>query len=126
MKKIISVLISVLFASCLFAASIQVVDANKFETMINSEKNLYLFDVRTPEEFSQGHIKNSINNDIYSNKFKNIFAKIDKNETIYIYCRSGKRSAMAASELEKLGFKNIYDLKDGILSWQLDKKPLEK
>ena len=44
--------------------------------------------------------------------------KLDKNEPIYLYCRSGKRSAKAAQILKEMGFKEIYDMEGGFLNWE--------
>lgn len=80
-------------------------------------KNVIIIDIRTPEEYNEGHIGNAINIDYYSSDFSNQINSLDKNKTYYIYCRSGSRSGLALNEFEKLGFKEVYDLRDGINSW---------
>jgi rhodanese-related sulfurtransferase len=79
----------------------------------NELNDVILIDVRTPEEFSEGHIESAVNINWYDENFANQFAEIDKSETIYIYCKKGGRSAKAASVLDSLGYKNIVDLKGG-------------
>ena len=82
-----------------------------------SELEGLVIDVRTPEEFSSGHINEATNIDFYANDFDQKLNIIRKDIPIYIYCRSGGRSAAAAKKMEKLGFKKVYNLVGGIGSW---------
>lgn len=71
--------------------------------------NAYLIDVRTPEEFAAGYIEEAINfplQDIEANRYPDV----DKDAALYVYCRSGNRSAVAVNLLEKEGFNNVVDL----------------
>ena len=79
--------------------------------------NAVLVDVRTHDEYNSGYIENSINIDYFSDDFSENVEKLDKNTTIVLYCRSGKRSSKSANKLSKLGFKEIYNLQGGILDW---------
>ena len=84
-------------------------------------KNVQLFDVRTPEEYNLGHIEGSINIDFKNQKnFNLFFEKLDKKNPIYLYCRSGNRSKKSADILIKLGFSEVYDLKGGFVEWNLN------
>ena len=82
-----------------------------------SNKEVQLIDVRTPEEYKSGHIKDSKNIDFYSGDFTKEFNKLNKDKPVYIYCRSGSRSKQASDKLSAMGFKEIYDLKGGILNY---------
>ena len=86
---------------------------------IDNSNDFIVIDVRTPEEHKIKRIKNSININFYDEKFIDFFKIYEKDENILIYCRSGRRSLEAVKNLSKKGFKNIYDLKGGILA--LDK-----
>ena len=86
---------------------------------MDNSNDFIIVDVRTPEEYMIKRIKNSININFYDEKFIDFFKIYDKDENILIYCRSGRRSLEAVKNLSKKGFKNIYDLKGGILA--LDK-----
>ena len=86
---------------------------------IDNSNDFIVIDVRTPEEHNIKRIKNSININFYDEKFIDFFKIYEKDENILIYCRSGRRSLEAVKNLSKKGFKNIYDLKGGILA--LDK-----
>ena len=86
---------------------------------IDNSNDFIVIDVRTPEEHNIKRIKNSININFYDEKFIDFIKIYEKDENILIYCRSGRRSLEAVKNLSKKGFKNIYDLKGGILA--LDK-----
>ena len=83
---------------------------------MDNSNDFIIIDVRTPEEHTIKRIKNSININFYDEKFIDFFKIYDKDENILIYCRSGRRSLEAVKNLSKKGFKNIYDLKGGILA----------
>ncbi|TXG38928.1 rhodanese-like domain-containing protein [Seonamhaeicola maritimus] len=91
--------------------------AEEMKTMLE-DKSLLLIDVRTPKEFAEGHIKNAINIDFYSETFKEDIKKLDPNVPVLLYCRSGGRSGKTAKMLQKTGFKKSFDLKGGILKWK--------
>lgn len=81
--------------------------------------DVQLVDVRRPNEFLEGHIEGALNIDFLEDGFaQKVERKLDKDKPVMLYCRSGRRSAAAARELEALGFKEIYDLKGGFLDWQ--------
>lgn len=79
--------------------------------------NVFLVDVRTPDEFNAGHLDNALNIDWLGDSFPAEFEKIEKNQTIYLYCRSGKRSADATKFLDSLGYKNVVNLEGGYIAW---------
>lgn len=81
-----------------------------------------LVDVRTPKEYNAGHLENSLNIDWMGDSFKSEIEKIDKGDTIYLYCRSGKRSASATKYLDAMGYKNVYNLKGGYIAWERKNK----
>lgn len=85
--------------------------------IMNENKDYVIVDVRTPDEYKEGHIPNAINipnetiNETVYNKLK------DKNQLILIYCRSGSRSRQAAYKMQKLGYTNLVDF-GGIINWK--------
>lgn len=95
---------------------IKVVDVITFNKGISND-DVQLIDVRTPEEFKEGHIENAILIDYFSADFKTKIQDLDKNKPTYIYCKSGNRSGKASVILEELGFKEIVDLEGGYLAW---------
>ena len=96
--------------------TISVVDREVFSTYI--QKGFTLLDVRTPDEFKQGHIEGAENFNYYQNNFIQKLNIFDKKEPLLVYCRSGNRSYKAAKILDSLGFKEIIDLKGGFLAWE--------
>lgn len=115
---IIMSLLSFLFGSSQQQSnSITILDKASFKAAINAKK-VQLVDVRTPKEYKAGHIAKAKNIDFFNQKeFINEFSKLEKDKAVYLYCRSGNRSQKAARKLDSLGFKEIYDLKDGYLNW---------
>lgn len=85
-----------------------------------------LVDIRTPQEFQQGHIENAINIDFYNRNFLSNFKQFNKNEPLFIYCRSGNRTSQAASKLAEMGFRKVYDLKNGINNWKKENLKIVK
>lgn len=83
-----------------------------------SKDSLQLVDVRTPEEYVEGHIEGAENIDFLAEGFFSEMEKFDKKKPLYIYCRSGNRSAKAAATLSEMGFNNIIDLKGGYNAWK--------
>ncbi|MEO5790268.1 MAG: rhodanese-like domain-containing protein [Gelidibacter sp.] len=94
----------------------KILDVQNFKDSI-SNKEVQLIDVRTPDEYNSGHIKDAKNIDFYSAEFTEEFNKLDKQKPVYIYCRSGSRSKQSAVKLSAMGFKEIYDLKGGFLNY---------
>lgn len=79
--------------------------------------NQVIIDIRTPQEFSQGHIEGAININYYDHSFMEQIGKYDKSKPIFLYCRSGNRTSSAAAKIAKVGFEEVYDLQGGIMSW---------
>ncbi|MBU2995409.1 rhodanese-like domain-containing protein [Cellulophaga baltica] len=97
--------------------NIKKLSSTEFKDAISNTKKLQLVDVRSPQEYKTGAIKNAINIDFYQPEIFEIeFNKLDKEKPVYIYCRSGARSGKAAKTLDNLGFKEIYDLRGGFMA----------
>ena len=95
----------------------EILDYDTFKKNVELE-NILLVDVRTFEEYNDGHITGAINIDFYQeNIFNSYFKSIDKNKPLYVYCRSGNRSRKTSDKLIELGFFKIFDLKDGYVNW---------
>lgn len=69
-----------------------------------------VLDVRTIEEYSSGHLKNTSNIDFLKADFKEQISKLDKSKTYKLYCRSGNRSGKALELMKNLGFSNLENL----------------
>lgn len=93
------------------------VEAKKFQRLMK-KKNAVLLDVRTSEEYKEGHIAGSQQMDVLqADDFKARVATLDKSKTYLLYCRSGKRSKDAMAILQGSGFNKLYDLEGGFTAW---------
>lgn len=112
MKKIVKLLIiCLLITGC--GTKYETIDSNKAMTIINGDSNTVIIDVRSRDEFNEGHIKNAIN--IPLDEIKDI--NYNKETNIILYCATGVRSSEAAKELSSLGYTKIYNLDGGLLNW---------
>ena len=87
----------------------------RFSDFYNSNSNKLLIDVRTPEEFIEKRALESINIDFYDENFNDDILKISKDDDVYIYCRSGRRSELTVRFLLENGFENVYNVNSGII-----------
>lgn len=93
------------------------VDAKTFNELSVSQPGTIL-DVRTPEEWAEGTLKDAIKMNYQGDSFETEIESLDKNTPIYVYCKRGGRSSSAAEILKEKGFAKIYNLDGGITSWQ--------
>ncbi len=92
--------------------------ALEFDTQLKNYATALLIDVRTPDEFSKGHLQNAVNIDWNGDSFDQEIAKLDKSKPVFVYCLSGGRSGQAASRMRTDGFKEVYELQGGIMKWR--------
>ena len=94
---------------------ILVVSPVEFKT---KSENQTIIDIRTPGEFRDGFIKGAVNINLFDKTFLEQVSKFDKEQPIFIYCRSGNRTSSASRKLRNYGFKLVYDLDGGIKNWK--------
>ena len=93
-------------------------DQNTWRTKLESETDFQILDVRTPDEYNEIRIPNSINIDFYnSGDFMQKLQILDKNRSYYVYCRTGSRSATTCELMKEMGFTKTYNLLGGITEW---------
>ena len=86
---------------------------------INNSENSLIIDVRTQDEFKDGHIENSLNFNIYDAvKFIEEISKLDKKASVHVYCKSGVRSLQACEIIKGMGFSKVFNLIGGITEWK--------
>ena len=113
---------------CLFSCSksdkhFQSVSVQEFEEVIKNP-DVQILDSRTPEEYAEGHLLKAINIDVKDSSFEvNALNSLDRTKNVAVYCRSGRRSKMAAEMLYKNGFK-VIELDGGIIDWMDKNKPI--
>ena len=92
------------------------ITAEEAKQIMDSEESYIILDVRTQEEYDQGHIPGAIviSHEEIAEKAKEVLT--DKDQLILVYCRSGRRSKIAAEALVELGYTNIKEF-GGIIDW---------
>ena len=129
MKRIISLILTLIlylfsFAGCdksennnnLIEPTYERITAVQAKKLMDSEKDYIILDVRTEEEFNEGHIEEAILIPDYEISEKAETMLPDKDQLILVYCRSGRRSKEAADKMVKLGYTNIVEF-GGIIDY---------
>ena len=88
-----------------------------FAKNLKQSKNHTLLDVRSKEEFAEGHLRTALNINVFDDDFKARVGKLDKTKPIYVYCYSGGRSEEASDLLVELGFAHIFHMPGGYRDW---------
>lgn len=118
MKRIILILTALLaLMLCGCGASYNKISQDEAMQMMQEESGYIILDVRTPEEFAEGHIPGAVNvpNETITDEMP---AELpDRDQTILVYCRSGNRSKEASQKLADLGYTEIYEF-GGINTWE--------
>ncbi len=85
-----------------------------------------IIDIRTSDEFTEGHLKGARQIDFLEEGFIEKVSKLDRNRPYLIHCRSGGRSSRSLALWKKMKFKKVYHLDGGILAWEKAGLPLIK
>ena len=93
---------------------------------ISKIEGIQLVDVRTPNEYNEGHLPNALNIDFLDKNFEINIQQLDKTRPVIVYCQRGSRSAKCASQLIANGFVKIYDLDNGFSKWKSSGLEVEK
>jgi len=113
----------ILISSCTIGQTTNDIEIDEFKRKISSEKYV-LVDVRTAEEFIDGHIEGALNIDYFSATFSDDISKVGFEIPVLLYCRSGNRSSKAMKIMNELGFKEVYNLEGGIKGWISENNPV--
>ena len=117
MEKFLTSLLALLGLAAWGQQGYETADVNGFAAQI-ADPDVVLLDVRTAKEFGEGHLQKAINIDVTQDGFvEKAKSMLPADKTIAVYCRSGKRSALAAAALTKEGYK-VVNLKGGIMAWK--------
>lgn len=109
-------ILTILFSCNLSDKIINEITTADFKSL-NSVEDIQLIDVRTIEEYNSGYIDGALNIDFYKFSFIDSINVLDKSKTTVVYCKSGNRSSKSALMMKSLGFKNVYNLKEGMNGW---------
>ncbi|GEP45403.1 rhodanese-like domain-containing protein [Brevifollis gellanilyticus] len=125
MKHLLLTLLSLLPAVLFAVDKVAHVEADEAAKLIADGK-VTVVDVRTAEEFKEGHIKGAKNIDVTENDFAQKLGELDKSKPVLVHCQAGGRSTRSLLSFEKLGFTQVYHLDGGFNGWTKAGKPLEK
>ena len=96
--------------------------AQKTKALINDykekSKKLIIIDVRTKDEYKKSHLTNSKLIDFFDSNFEDKIKNLDKKTPYLVHCQSGGRSMKAFKLMQSLGFKKVYHLDGGMLTWK--------
>lgn len=76
-----------------------------------------VLDIRTPDEFAEGHLEGAINLDFYAADFADQIGALDRDARYVVYCRSDNRSGQAMDLFRELGFAEVYEIDGGVGAW---------
>lgn len=103
----------------------QNVDVKRAQEVIQEEDPLIL-DVRTDQEYKEGHIKDAKQLDFYGDNFQQQLEELPRDKPVLVYCHSGNRSGKTMARMKELGFEKVYNLQGGMSSWESEGKPVEQ
>lgn len=104
-------------------SAVENVSADEFLTA-SAEPGTVVVDVRTAEEYAAGHVEGALNADVESGDFGAQIADLPKDTTYAVYCRSGRRSALAADQMAQAGFTSVVNLDGGVTDLQAAGAPI--
>jgi phage shock protein E len=107
------------------APGVVLVSAADAQAVLESRPDVVTLDVRTPQEFAEGHLAGAQLLDYTSGEFAARLGELDPGATYVLYCRSGNRSAGAAELMRQAGFTEVYEVDGGILAWEAAGLPVE-
>lgn len=96
---------------------IKTVDKEAFKSAIESGDYI-LFDVRTVEEYMDGHIEGAKSLNVLDGQFDKTISNIDNSQKYLIYCKSGGRSQKALEKMKDAGFTHVLELEGGYQNWK--------
>lgn len=102
------------------------IDAASFHRQLDAEPSAILVDVRTAEEYNEGHLPGAVHIDVLQAGFQEAIQQLDLTQPMYVYCHSGGRSARASRIIRELGVVQIYDLRGGIMAWKAHSFPVQQ
>ena len=101
------------------SATYEQISGAEAKALMDSESGYIIIDARTQPEYDEGHIAGAILIPEYEIAARAEAELPDKEQLILVYCRSGRRSKIAAEELVKLGYTNVFEF-GGIIDWEYD------
>jgi len=110
-------------------SAVKNVTVGKAQTLMKEragKTDFVILDVRTPEEFAEGHLDGAVNLDVQARDFEKKLRVLDRKKSYLVYCRTGNRSRKATVAMEALGFRSIFHMNEGIVRWKQQSLPLTR
>jgi rhodanese-related sulfurtransferase len=129
MKSIFSILIAAVVlavGSIAHAADAKNITVEEAAAKLKADTNIVVIDVRSPDEFSAGHIKGATNINIQDKEFAKKIEALDKSKTYIIHCAAGGRSARACDKIKPMGFNSVLHMNQGFSAWKEKGQAVEK
>ena len=125
MKRLVFVLLLCLAgAATVLAATVKDVTSTEARAMIIKNRNVFIVDVRTHQEWNQGYIASA--SLIPIDSFEKRLAEIPKNRPVIVYCAVGSRSRVVAQGLSQLGYPEVYNMREGMVGWARNGYPVQR
>ena len=105
---------------------VQEVDIARARQLVQQKQDLLVLDIRTPDEYTDGHIAGAKNIDFYGEGFEKKLRDLKKDQPILLHCASGGRSAKARDLMHSMGFNNLYHMGGGMNAWLDAEYPVKK
>lgn len=122
-KKFMAVIAAVLILAGQVFAATRDISSTEAKALL-SKSNIFLLDVRTPQEFSQARLSGAVL--IPIGEFERRLSEVPKNKPILVYCAVGSRSKPVAELLTQRGYKEVYHMADGIVGWYRNGFPIQR
>ena len=125
----ILLLVSAVAMPVMGGSTVTNVSVGKAQTLLKEragKADFVILDVRTPEEFAEGHIDGAVNLDVQARDFEKKLRVLDRKKSYLVYCRTGNRSRKATVAMEALGFRSIFHMNEGIVKWKQQNLPLTR
>jgi rhodanese-related sulfurtransferase len=106
------------------AAGVRDISSTEAKQLMDRNRNVFLLDVRTPEERRQGYIADSVL--IPIDMVERRLGEIPRNRPVVVYCAVGSRSRFAAQLLASRGDREVYNMRDGIVGWYRNRLPIRQ
>jgi rhodanese-related sulfurtransferase len=114
---LLAVLATLLVGCTSDPSAVTTVDAQEF-VQVAAEPQTTVIDVRTPQEYASGHLVGAVNVDVEDSGFAATIETLDPEQAYGVYCRSGRRSAVAADTMAAAGFTQVTNLSGGLVDLQ--------
>lgn len=125
MMRITTLVFAILLAATVaVSAGYRNVTSADTRKIIEQKKNVYLLDVRTPGEYQQARLKGSVL--IPINEIERRLNEVPRNRPVVVFCAVGSRSNLVAGFLASKGYREVYNMQDGLMGWYRNGYPVER